>query len=249
MAPDLSARLSNFSNVALIGVFQNIHARSLKVRVVTTHLHWDPAFSDIKLLQASLLIDWLESTNALIPTVIAGDLNSKPGEPVVDYLVRGKVCLSRTASSKSMDGTRLSPETQPVSENTGASSNNIPDLVDLMSVSEIESEEAKSQMNSFVTQRQGVKLASAYNCRDLPYTNKTPDFEGVIDHILYSSGTLSIRDVLCDVYLPSQSSHEGISSLTNEIAQPYQEAESQFPTPTAGSQITQYGLSSYLSRV
>lgn len=59
-------------------------------------------------------------------------------------------------------------------------------------------DEARKHMDMFGIQRQGAKLAPAYNGRDWPFTNKTPDFEGVIDHILYSSGILSVRDVLCD---------------------------------------------------
>ena len=181
----LRKRLLKFSNIALVCVFQNRFQKSLKVRVVTTHLHWDPDYVDTKLLQASILIEWLESNDTSLPTVIAGDFNSKPGEPVIDYLIRGKVFPPKVVSELD-PSTSISPFFSNVSE-SGV-------------------QESIQYMNMFAIQRQGVKLASAYNVRDLPFTNKTPDFEGVIDHILYSSGTLSVRDVLCDVCLPSKSS-------------------------------------------
>lgn len=152
--------------------------------MVTTHLHWDPEYSDIKLLQAAILIEWLESNDTSLPTVIAGDFNSKPGEPVIDYLIRGKV---------------FPPKVQHDAIDDPESSSTVSPF--FFDASEQGVEEAKAHMNVFAIQRQGVKLASAYNGRDLPFTNKTPDFEGVIDHILYSSGTLSVRDVLCDVNL------------------------------------------------
>ena len=251
MPPDLRTRLSPFSNIALVCVFQNRQARSLKVRVVTTHLHWDPAFSDIKLLQASILIDWLESTNASLPTVIAGDFNSKPGEPVIDYLIRGKVCLSKPASKVDiaeglLDDTLPSPDSDCLARSPS------PCLADLMSVSELESEEARNRMNAFAIQRQGVKLASAYNSRDLPFTNKTPEFDGIIDHILYSSGTLSIRDVLCDVYVESKETRE---ASEEEPLPVFDSAPNQPPeqllahVPNEHLQIAQYGLCSYLAHL
>ena len=258
MPEDLRARLSPFSNIALVCIFQNRQSRAQKVRMVTTHLHWDPAFADIKLLQASLLIEWLESTNAVIPTVIAGDFNSKPGEPVMDYLVRGKVCLSKPKTEQPVEGDEAAAAGAETSAKepttTAAAARSIsPVLMDILSVSEIESEDAKSRMNAFAIQRQGVKLASAYNTRDLPFTNKTPDFEGVIDHILYSSGTLSIRDVLCDVYIPelvsaSVSPTQGMSPPTSSSVPPTGD-EKLSAIPTEHLQIAQYGMSSYLTRL
>lgn len=258
MPEDLRARLSPFSNIALVCIFQNRQSRSQKVRMVTTHLHWDPAFADIKLLQASLLIEWLESTNATIPTVIAGDFNSKPGEPVMDYLVRGKVCLSKpkTEHPGESGGEAVPVGPDPAIAKAVASARSTsPVLMDNLSVAEIESEDAKNRMNAFAIQRQGVKLASAYNTRDLPFTNKTPDFEGVIDHILYSSGTLSIRDVLCDVYIPelvsaSASPTEGMSPPTASSSVPFLGDEKlSSAIPSEHLHIAQYGMSSYLTRL
>ena len=202
----LKKRLSLFSNIALACIFQNRFAKSLKVRVVTTHLHWDPEYSDIKLLQASILVEWLESNDTTLPTVIAGDFNSKPGEPVIDYLIRGKVFPSKMQSL-------LCGEEVTMTNPVGIEGNS-PFVFDSSAKG---AEEAKSHMNTFAIQRQGVKLASAYNGRELPFTNKTPEFEGVIDHILYSSGTLSVRDVLGDVYIPSKVGSELLNSCSSTL--------------------------------
>ncbi|KAI9332907.1 hypothetical protein DFJ73DRAFT_54239 [Zopfochytrium polystomum] len=223
---DLFQRLSPFPNVALICVFQNRQARSLRVRVVNTHLHWDPAYADTKLLQAAILMEWLERTHRDVPTVIAADLNSRPGEAVVDFLVRGKVApgplfgdrdfgrftASLTLSTRNpymmhsaaKEGDSLKPSSTAPS---GATPPTVSPL---------------SQPQPLPLLRHGTKLASAYDRKDLPFTNKTGDFEGCIDHILYTSGTLSIRDVLGDfdnALLNAQEAKEknDVSAVEDEV--------------------------------
>ncbi|KAJ1548163.1 Glucose-repressible alcohol dehydrogenase transcriptional effector [Cladochytrium tenue] len=161
---DLYQRLAPFPNIALICVFQNRQARSLRVRV------------------AAILMEWLERTHRDVPTVVAADLNSRPGEAVVDFLVRGKVApgpLFGAASSFSSVGS-LSRDVDAASNLSGQGT------------------PTGSQPQPLLLLRHGTKLASAYDRKDLPFTNKTDEFEGCIDHILYTSGTLSIRDVLGD---------------------------------------------------
>ncbi|KAI9193303.1 uncharacterized protein BJ171DRAFT_528814 [Polychytrium aggregatum] len=219
-SPALKSRLAPFPNIAIICVFQNRHARALRLRVVNTHLHWDPKFTDTKLLQAALLMEWLERVNPEIPTVIAGDLNSRFGEPVVDFLVRGKVVPSAVFGEQDFGrfsvgtpaggpliaggiatvtgvGASSGPPSHP-----GGLSSSLPNNISAAAAGSSNGQgyHATGQ-NPHPPQllRHGTKLASAYDRKDLPYTNKTPDFEGVIDHILYTSGTLSIRDVLTEL--------------------------------------------------
>ncbi|KAI9358886.1 Endonuclease/exonuclease/phosphatase, partial [Zopfochytrium polystomum] len=205
---DLYQRLAPFPNVALICVFQNRQARSLRVRVVNTHLHWDPAFTDTKLLQAAILMEWLERTHRDVPTVIAADLNSRPGEVVVDYLVRGKVApgsLFATRDFGRFSAALTYGHRPPYSGSLGAMSGSPmakdSDLLKVTGGAQSATSPTLSPMNPphvLPLLRHGTKLASAYDRKDLPFTNKTLDFEGSIDHILYTSGTLSIRDVLGD---------------------------------------------------
>ncbi|KAJ3095043.1 Glucose-repressible alcohol dehydrogenase transcriptional effector, partial [Phlyctochytrium bullatum] len=252
---DLASRLAPFPNIALVCVFQNRQARSLRVRVVNTHLHWDPAFADTKLLQAAILMEWLERTHRDVPTVIAADLNSRAGEAVVDYLVRGKVApgalfgdkdfgrftaslVTRVAGGGVVPFSQLLaagyvPPQQPASTPTTPQTASVDQLGTSLPTT---ASGAATQVTTpgfpmslpngaggplaapggpvvgsapngllplgaspLPLLRHGTKLASAYDRKDLPFTNKTPDFEGSIDHILYTSGTLSIRDVLADL--------------------------------------------------
>ncbi|KAJ3205279.1 Glucose-repressible alcohol dehydrogenase transcriptional effector, partial [Dinochytrium kinnereticum] len=227
---DLASRLAPFPNIALVCVFQNRQARSLRVRVVNTHLHWDPAFADTKLLQAAILMEWLERTHREVPTVIAADLNSRAGEAVVDYLVRGKVAPGALFGDKDFGRFTASLVTRvagggvvpfssllaagyvpPSAANPPSDLSSSVPVMPGMSSSLPNSSGFPSMVGSapngllpmgvspLPLLRHGTKLASAYDRKDLPFTNKTPDFEGSIDHILYTSGTLSIRDVLADL--------------------------------------------------
>ncbi|KAI8806867.1 hypothetical protein BJ742DRAFT_814676 [Cladochytrium replicatum] len=266
---DLKTRLQPFSNIALVCVFQNRQSpRSLRVRVVNTHFHWDPNYGDTKLLQAAILMEWLERTHRDVPTVIAADLNSKVGDPVLDYMVRGRVAPGLLFAGK--DFGRFSgggpwpllPSSAAVAAVAAATVNGVQIQQQLLlqqqqqaqnqsqqfpALAQSPATTAKSQQvpqspvahaagsagspagpghtgsgyHGYTGQpgqsppfllRHGTKLASAYDRRDLPFTNKTPDFCGSIDHILYTSGTLSIRDVLGDLIpVPSSGDAENAS--------------------------------------
>ncbi|KAJ3193980.1 Glucose-repressible alcohol dehydrogenase transcriptional effector, partial [Entophlyctis luteolus] len=228
--PDLQQRLAPFPNIALVCVFQNRQARSLRCRIVNTHMHWDPARADTKLLQAAILMEWLErAPHRDVPTAIAADLNSRPGEAVVDYLVRGKVAPGALFAGKDFGRftnalTVRNPATgvtvlasqlarQPGFEGLLNGGVVIPNPHAAAAAAAAAASSMSSTANGkgspapppppqmqtlLPLLRHGTKLASAYDRKDLPFTNKTPDFEGSIDHILYTSGTLSIRDVLGD---------------------------------------------------
>jgi CCR4-NOT transcription complex subunit 6 len=65
---------------------------------VNTHIHWDPDFSDVKLMQVQMLLeqleDWVEeysTPNHRIPLILGGDFNSMPDSGVYQLLVDGFV--------------------------------------------------------------------------------------------------------------------------------------------------------------
>lgn len=154
---DIATRLNPFCNVALVCVFQNNHSRTTHqkfIRVVNTHLHWDPVYADTKLLQTSILLEWLSKTYSDVPTIIAADLNSQPGEPVMELLLKGKV------ETKHFGGRDF----------------------------------GKYSSDEHLTSP--FRFTSAYAKGDVPFTNKTTDFTGIIDHLLYTSDALSLKDVL-----------------------------------------------------
>jgi len=174
--PSTPTRLAPFPNIALIATFTSKIRRHRRIRIATTHLHWDPEFCDTKLVQAVILSEWLAKNGAGtgIPTIIAGDLNSQPHEPPIRYL------LGDVTAKESFGGFDFGNFTQ---------------LESLMSP---------------------IRFSSAYSSKDLPYTNKTDEFCGTLDHILYGAGSIEVMDVVGSVGSSRPSYLDQIESLPNE---------------------------------
>lgn len=148
--------------------------------VCTCHVHWDPEFSDVKLVQTMMLIHELRNiieescvslrpgcpgpdTNS-IPLVLCGDLNSLPDSGVVEYLVKGRVSTSHS-DFKDFE---------------------YKDCVSKLAACGLEGE-------SFI---HPFKLEQAHSHSLMPYTNYTYDFKGIIDYILYSRNSMRPVGVL-----------------------------------------------------
>jgi CCR4-NOT transcription complex subunit 6 len=63
------------------------------ILIVTTHIHWDPLYIDVKLMQVNLLIGELErlSENGEIPILLCGDFNSTNTSAAYQLLNTGSV--------------------------------------------------------------------------------------------------------------------------------------------------------------
>lgn len=60
--------------------------------VVNCHIHWNPAFSDVKLVQVQLMLEELSRNFGVnMPMVICGDFNSMPDSAVYQLLSQGDV--------------------------------------------------------------------------------------------------------------------------------------------------------------
>lgn len=137
--------------------------------VATCHVHWDPEYCDVKLIQTMMLMSELrniidENATSLrpgssttecnsIPLILCGDLNSLPDSGVVEYLTTGKV------SANHEDFKELGYEA----------------CLEKLSISE------KPELFMH-----GFRLAMSYGKEIMPYTNYTYDFKGIIDYIFYS---------------------------------------------------------------
>jgi CCR4-NOT transcription complex subunit 6 len=137
--------------------------------VATCHVHWDPEFSDVKLIQTMMLMSELKNIiddtqmsfrpgsqqpdpNST-PLILCGDLNSLPESGVVEYLLKGRV----SANHEDFKELGYDACLQKLSAN---------DMQD-------------NYAHSF-------RLGRGYTNDSMPYTNYTFDFKGVIDYILYS---------------------------------------------------------------
>ncbi|ELT96463.1 hypothetical protein CAPTEDRAFT_169418 [Capitella teleta] len=139
------------------------------ILVSTCHVHWDPEFCDVKLIQTMMLMNELKNiieetqtslrpgssspdTNS-IPLILCGDLNSLPESGVVEYLNSGHV------DANHRDFKELGYEEC------------------LRKLSNDPNKDIFSHI---------FKLSQAYNKDVMPYTNYTHDFKGIIDYVFYS---------------------------------------------------------------
>lgn len=81
----------NRDNVALI---IRLDHKELKKQIIVAnvHIHWDPAYKDVKLLQSIMLLEELEKQASLHPKaaiLACGDFNSLPNSGVYELMSQG----------------------------------------------------------------------------------------------------------------------------------------------------------------
>ncbi|KAJ3019837.1 Glucose-repressible alcohol dehydrogenase transcriptional effector [Thoreauomyces humboldtii] len=201
---DVTLDVLRFPNTGIHVLLESRRSEGRRVRIVTTHLHWNPADERAKVLQAAILMSYLASgvngtssaagsrkrqrgsrmaeedgiADEHVPVVLAGDLNSLPGDRVMRFLESGSVDLSTSLADEST-WDWSSRSYGPLSSATTSSQSTTPGI---------------AMASGILTSTR--RLTSAYASATLPYTNRTENFSGVIDHVLYDAKGLSVRGVL-----------------------------------------------------
>lgn len=92
---DVFNRFQSRDNVGLITVLTHKKTGE-KLVVANTHLHWDPAYNDVKAVQAGVLVHEMESVMSklsndprTVPMLICGDFNSTLDSAVYEFLSSG----------------------------------------------------------------------------------------------------------------------------------------------------------------
>ncbi|XP_064100552.1 uncharacterized protein LOC135211225 isoform X1 [Macrobrachium nipponense] len=161
------------------------------ILVCTAHIHWDPEFRDVKLIQTIMLMSEIRqiitqiveefqhrtrSGRKLDPNAIqlllCGDLNSLPESGVVEFLTKGNVSMDH----EDFKGFGYKTCLQKIAMANAAN----PPLVNTNS---------NIYTHSF-------RLSAAYDFSIMAYTNYTYDFKGIIDYIFHNSETMTALGVL-----------------------------------------------------
>jgi CCR4-NOT transcription complex subunit 6 len=199
---DIFNRVMPRDHIAVVALFENRLTGS-RLIIANTHLFWDPAYADVKLIQIAIV---LENVNKLTEkyarwppckdkkTYALTDENAEPESPPdppqepapsMEYSSNTQVPLLVCGDFNSTPDSTIY---QLLS--TGSVSKDISELKDF-------------QYGNFT--RDGIAhpfaLRSAYSNLDktpeaLPFTNYTPGYRGVIDHIWYSTNTLENTSLL-----------------------------------------------------
>lgn len=180
---DMFNRVMTKDNIAVVTLLENKDSGS-RLIVVNVHIHWDPVFRDVKLVQVAMLMDELDkiaerfakfppklnvapgfpaapkyTSGSQIPTMICGDFNSEPSSGVYDYMSTGSLSGDHEDFMNHTYG-RYTAEG--------------------------------------MTHRFALKSAYA-NIGELPFTNYTPNFEGIIDYVWYNQNALAVTGLLGEV--------------------------------------------------
>ncbi|UMM28977.1 hypothetical protein L5515_011562 [Caenorhabditis briggsae] len=142
--------------------------------VCTAHIHWDPEFCDVKLVQTMMLAHEVSRiledvskkymiTQQQVPVLICGDLNSLPDSGVFEYLSKGQI-TRRHLDLKSFR------EDSCLEKFTNSSDKNV--------ISH------------------PLRLDSACDLQSIPFTNYTLDFRGMIDYIFATPQSLARLGIL-----------------------------------------------------
>lgn len=171
---DTFNRFLNRDNVAMNLVFEHIPSGRLMI-MTNTHIHWDPAYKDVKVIQVVILLEelaklvnrYISNTTKEgkqhpkltevkhIPIVICGDFNSTQDSGVYHLFTQGKIGKHADLEGRSY-GTYSS--------------------------------EGASHDFSF---------KSAYSeIGELPFTNFTPNFVEAIEYFFYTASTLDVTGLL-----------------------------------------------------
>jgi len=171
---DMFNRVTLRDNVAVLCLLESVETKA-RVLVANAHLHWDPSFSDVKLIQTAMLTDeiarmterWAsfkpttplhrsyQQNPARLPLLIAGDFNSTPDSGVYEFMTRGTV---------------------------------MPSHDDFLNHSYYNSDSA-------IVHKLNLKSVYAH-IQELEFTNYTPTFKGTIDYIWYNAPTMVVNGLL-----------------------------------------------------
>ena len=201
---DVFNRVMPKDNIAVLTFFENRFTGSRFI-VVNAHIHWDPHFADVKLVQVAILMEQIDK--------------------FADKWSRHPPCADKTAFRHSeVDGDLKAPTPEPLPApgpsleyssgtqipliicgdfNAGVGSG-VHELITQGSVAPDHSDFKNRKYGNFT--RDGMthsfSIKSAYNgTQELSFTNYTLNFTGVIDYIWYSTNSLEVRGLLGNVDL------------------------------------------------
>ena len=224
---DMFNRVLGKDHIAIVCLLENIHTGTRFV-IANAHIHWDPAYRDVKLVQVALLVDEVDK--------LAEHFAKYP--PPAPPGLHGPAALSSDASSKLANGidddsdaasTSALEEPAPQSQSQAPAVyrppptytdglkipviicgdfNSVPEsgVYELLSNGSVPGTHEDFMAHKYgrytsegIRHRLGLKSAYAPVAPDLPVTNYTPSFQGHIDYVWYSAGNLSVNRVLMEV--------------------------------------------------
>ncbi|KAG6820282.1 hypothetical protein H0H93_002894 [Arthromyces matolae] len=208
---DMFNRVLIKDNIAVVCLMEDkqTHTRFI---VANAHLDWDPSFSDVKLVQAALLLDEVEK-------IAANFARYPPPPPAPQTSQSNEADPGGSGATVDSDGELISkPPPRPAPHYSDGTKiplivcgdfNSSPEsgLYEFMSTGQLSPTHPdflSHKYGKFTTEglRHKLGLKSAYSAPGIgepPLTNHTPTFQGSIDYIWYSTANLAVNGALGEV--------------------------------------------------
>lgn len=195
--PDVFDRLMQKDNVALITLFENIKTGT-RFLIANTHLDWDPTLSDVKLVQAGLLVEQVEIFANQFATLPPRLLSPPPGEsPSTAPRALGPTYTDGSQIPVIIAGDFNSVPESGVYEflNNGSVPYNHRDFM-----THLYGRYTQPGEGNGLKHRLGLKSAYAASpSGELSLTNYVPSYQGALDYLWYSGATIAVNAVLGEV--------------------------------------------------
>ncbi|KAJ5631106.1 uncharacterized protein N7484_011206 [Penicillium longicatenatum] len=196
---DIYNRLWQKDHIAVV-VFLENRQTGARFMVVNSHLYWDPAFKDVKLIQTAILMEEITKLS--------------------DKYAKWPACTDKTAFrfSEAESGSENAPIVEPAPSKEYSSGDQIPLLMcgdfnsspgsaayTVIATGRLDEDhpELKNRLYgnlSTVGMTHPFQLKSAYDSiGELSFTNYTPDFKDILDYVWFSSNTLHVSALLGEV--------------------------------------------------
>lgn len=196
---DVYNRVWQKDNVAVIAFLENRTTGSRMI-VVNVHIHWDPAFRDVKLIQVALLMDELTELAERFAKVPACTNKAAFRFSDADDVESERIPQELGPSLEYSSGPQM-PMLICGDFNSGTDSG----VWDLLTTGEVAFDHEDIEGHTYGNfTRDGAAhpfdLKSAYGTiGELSFTNYTPNFTDVIDYIWYSKNSLHVTGLLGEV--------------------------------------------------
>jgi len=206
---DMFNRVLGKDHIAVVCLMEDKQTKTRFI-IANAHIHWDPAYCDVKLVQVALLVDEIEK--------ISNNFAKYPPPPTPQAPTDEADSAGTLAGESSISPTlRSAPSRLPPTYSDGSKIpliicgdfNSIPmsGVYEFLSTGSLPANHPDFLSHTYgrytaegLRHRLGLKNSySAPGAGELPLTNYTPSFQGVIDYVWYSGANLSVNGVLGEV--------------------------------------------------
>lgn len=180
---DMFNRVMTKDNIAVVALLEH-RLSGARLIVANAHIYWDPEFKDVKLVQVAMLMDELQK--------IADQFAKLPPK-----LNLGE---GYDKAPNYSDGTKI--PTIVCGDYNSVPDSGVYEFLHRGSFGRDHPDFMSHLYGTYTSQGASHRLSlkSAYShVNELPFTNYTPGFQGVIDYIWYTANSMSVTGLLGEI--------------------------------------------------